>query len=467
MAKSKRRSKPIDREARERLKDKQRTPEDSKGQNKGFSFELDQWQKEVLETKGKQNLAIRAGRQVGKSTVIAALVGEHAANNKNKSIMVISATERQAYLLFSKIVYYLLDNYRSWIKRGKDRPTKTEIKLNNGSVIRCLPTGLDGLGIRGYTVNLLIADEAAFIPLAVWPAVTPMLATTGGKLILLSTPFGSQGYFYDCWHDDDFKTWHINAEHIAESRAEPQRTFMRDHQEKEKGRLSRLQYAQEYLGEFVDDFRRIFSDELIKRCCVLKRESADRAEYYLGVDVARMGEDASTFQIVKKIDRDTFRHVESIMTQKKYTTETFDKIVELNRAYNFRKIGIDAGSGSLGVGILDFLLREPQVKQKIIALNNLSRNLDHLGERKRTLLKEDMYFNLLALMEKSKIKLLDDDDLIHSLRAIQYEYAITPGKKSVVRIFAARHKYTDLVEGLIRAAYLANAKHLNAFIDWI
>ena len=110
---------------------------------------LDEWQKEVLKTKG--NIALRSGRQVGKSTVISIKAGEYAVNNPNSSIMVISATERQAYLLFSKVLAYIHDNFRKEIKAGKDRPTKSEIRLKNGSIIRCLPTGLDCLGIPGFT----------------------------------------------------------------------------------------------------------------------------------------------------------------------------------------------------------------------------------------------------------------------------------------------------------------------------
>lgn len=468
MAKSKRRIRENDSKARKRLGNKQRDPKPGKEENKrDLTFKLDAWQEEVIKTKCEQNLAIRAGRQVGKSTIISMLAGDYAANNKGKSIMIISATERQAYLLFSKVLLYLDNNYRSWIKKGKDRPTKTEIKLNNKSVIRCLPTGLDGLGIRGYTTDLLIADEAAFIPESVWPAVIPMLATTGGKIILLSTPFGDKGFFYETYtKDDSFKTWHINAEEVAKKRQEPQRTFMLDHQEKQKAKMTRLQYAQEYLGEFVSELQRLFNDDIIKSACILRRQELinRRNRHFLGVDIARMGEDAGTYEIIERTNNSKMYHVENIVTRKKYTTETFDKIVSLNKIWNFKQIGIDAGSGSLGVGILDFLLREPGIKRKVIALNNLSRSLDHTGERRRQLLKEDMYMNLLALLEKDILKLLNDDSVIASLRSVQYEYLITPGKKTTIRIFG---NDTHIAEGLIRAAWLANSKQLNTFITYI
>lgn len=443
--------------------------------SKAESITLDKWQKEVIDEVeiNKFNLAIRAGRQVGKSTVISIAAGRYAVNNVKSSIMIISATERQAYLLFLKVLNYLHDNYRKYIKMGKDRPTKTQINLTNGSTIRCLPTGQDGLGIRGYTVNLLIADEAAFVNKDVWQAVIPMLATTGGRIILLSTPMGKSGYFYDRFKDEAFKTWHINAEDVADSRLEPQKTFMKHHQEESKRTMSILQYMQEYCGEFVDEMRQVFPLELIKKCCILKRRKSiikntyTPKDYYLGVDIARMGADNSSFQILDRMSKIRIEQVESKLTSKTLTTDTHDMILYLNEQYNFKKIGIDAGAGSLGVGVLDFLLREQGVRNKIVCLNNLHRELDRYGERKRTLLKFDMYINLKAMMEMGIIKLLDDEEVINSLRAIQFEYSSRESKKATINIFASRHQDTDLVEGLMRAAWLANQKTINTRISYI
>ena len=451
--------------------------EAGKQQNKReIQFQLDPWQEEVIEC--QDNIALRAGRQVGKSTAIAVKASNYATSNPKQSIMIISATERQAFLLFSKVLGYLFDNYKSWIKgmqideEGRtidwqDRPTKSEIKLTNGSIIRCLPTGLDGLGIRGYTVNLLIADEAAFIPEAVWAAVTPMLSTTGGKIILLSTPKGSSGYFFDCYHNDQFKTWHINAEDIAETRKDPQKTWMKEYYRAEKDRLTKNQYAQEYLAAWISDFHRIYPDNVIKGCAILGKGSPGRyKDTFLGVDVARMGDDFSAFSVIGRKEDGMLHQIDHIMTQKTLTTDTFDRIMQLNRRYNFKGIGIDMGSGSLGVGLGDFLFREPTIRRKIVALDNKKIMKDYWEESKSKLLNEHMYFGLLALMEKRKILLLNDDDVIHSLRSIQYEYLSEEGKTRM-KIFASHHRDTDSTEALMRAAWLANQKQLNTFIDWI
>jgi hypothetical protein len=411
----------------------------------------DDWQEKVLQAEG--DLHIRAGRQVGKSTVVSLKASEYAVNNRNKTVMVIAFTERQAYLLFEKILAYLTLKYPKKIKQGKDRPTKHIIQMMNGTKIHCLPTGMTGFGIMGYSIDLLIADEAAFIPDEVYRSVIPSLAVTKGTIWLLSTPKGSEGYFYDASKDENYTKFHVSSEDC------PRRDdgFL----ERERKRLTAAEYAQWYLGEFVTAFNRVFSDELIKKTCVLKRRQNIIPErtYYLGVDLARMGGDAITFEVLDKINRDTLEQVESIVDTKKLTTWTTDMIVRLQNRWNFKRIGIDAGAGTLGVAILDYLLREDATKSRIIALNNRQISLDRDDRSKQRLLKEDMYHNLLALMEQKRIKLLDDDEIMLSLASAQYEQILDSNSRTKVHITGSD---THIVEGLIRAAWLATEdKSLN------
>lgn len=407
-------------------------------------MKLDPWQKEVLATKG--NICIRTGRQVGKSTVVSVKAAEYAAKNKNKTILVIASVERQASLLFEKIMDVLFTKYKSYIKTGKDKPTKHKVHLTNGSVIHCLPTGLSGHGIRGYTVDLLIADEAAFIPEDVWTAVTPMLAVTKGTIILLSTPFGRGGYFYRCFQDKRFTPFHVSSEECPRA----DEAFL----ESERERMTKLQYAQEYLGEFIDELRQFFPNDVIKKCMVLERglTSPSFGHNYLGVDVARMGEDDSVF--VSLVERQgKLIQVGQEVTSKTLLTDTTSRIKHLDKVHNYRKIYID--DGGMGVGVFDPLLEDPQTKRKVVAINNATRGIDRTGKRK-TLLKEDLYSNLLHLMETDKIKLYNYDETLRSLRSVQAEYV--NGK---LKIFG---NYTHIAEALIRAAWCMKDKTLNIWI---
>jgi len=220
-------------------------------------MKFDKWQSEVLKAKG--NLCIRSGRQTGKSTIIAELVDDYACNNKEKVVMVIASTERQAYLLFEKIYENIRKKHFSLLKKGKKYQTKSKLELKNKTRILCLPCGLDARGIRGYTVDLLIADEAAFIPRPVFDALTPSISTRikeGARIILLSTPFGRENYFFDCFGNDTFTKFHVSSEeNIRQDK---------DFLDAEKKRMSKISYAQEYLGEFADSQMQFFKDSLIK-----------------------------------------------------------------------------------------------------------------------------------------------------------------------------------------------------------
>lgn len=444
--------------------DTDRAPKSSRAEVKGTGLELDKWQNEVLDTKG--NIILRAGRQVGKSTVIAVKTGEFAANNRMKSIMVLSATERQAYLLFSKIVAYIFDNYLEYVKKPHSRNvTKTQIVLKNGSIIRCLPTGLEGLGIRGYTVDLLIVDEAAYIPEGVWSAIIPMLATTGGDVILLSTPKGRDNHFYNIWHDEenDYTKFHVSALDVAQTRKEPQRSDMLKHQGDKQREMSKREFMQEYLGEFVEDLLQFFPDKDVLSAMMGKKRPniLHPRNYYLGVDVARMGEDASTFEVLDRLG-DNLIQVENQVTTKTLLTDTAHQIFALDDRYNFQRIYVD--DEGIGIGVFDMLITNDSTKRKTIALRNSKKIIDYKEGTKTHMLKEDLYFNMLRLLEQGKITLLDDPEIFQSFKSVQYEYTSDKRGKPFLKIFGNN---THIVEGLIRAAWCVKEKNIKVWVDYI
>lgn len=407
-------------------------------------MQLDKWQKDVLDTKG--NICIRTGRQVGKSTVVSIKAADYAAKNSKKTILVIASVERQAQLLFEKIMDRLFRKFPKMIKKGKERPTKSKVYLTNGSVIHCLPTGLSGHGIRGYTVDLLIADEAAFIPEEVWTAVTPMLAVTKGNIILLSTPFGKGGYFYRCFKDDRYTSFHVSSEDCPRK----DEVFL----ESERQRMTKLQYAQEYLGEFIDELRQFFPTHVIKSCMNAQRTQPTSGHNFLGVDIARMGMDESVFVSTNRRKlKNKLIMFDMEITEKTLLTDTVRTVKKLDKLYNYKRIYID--DGGMGVGVFDPLLEDNQTKRKVVAINNSTRSIDNDTQRKK-LLKEDLYNNLLYLMETKQILLLQDPEILMSLKSVQAEYV-----NNRLKIFG---NYTHIAEALIRAAWCMKDKSLNIWI---
>ena len=421
------------------------------------SLELDPWQKDILATKG--NIILCSGRQCGKSTIISRKASEYAVNHPKKVVMVVAAVERQAYLLFEKIIAYTADNHKRMIKTGKDKPTKSKLQLKNGSVIYCLPTGMSGYGIRGFSIDQLYVDEAAFVNEEVFTAITPGLVTTGGEIILLSTPYGREGYFFRCFNDDNFTTFQISTEAVAKQRPKLMGERMLKFLESERKRMTQKQYEQEYLGLFVHELSQYFPDELIKKCMSLERKPRIHgSKMYIGVDLARLGDDESVFAVVEKVGEE-LHHIENIITRKTLLTMSARLILKLDRQYDFKEIYVD--EGGIGVGCIDILLEDEQTRRKVKAINNLRRAFDHDPKRMKKLMKEDLYNNLLRLMEQDKIKLLSDPEIFQSLKSVQYEYSGGISEEKKLKIFG---HYTHCAEALIRAAWCMKDKSLNIYI---
>ncbi|MCR4342700.1 MAG: hypothetical protein NUV40_02200, partial [Patescibacteria group bacterium] len=286
-----------------------------------------------------------------------------------------------------------------------------------------------------------------FIPDEVWSAVTPMLAVTKGEIILLSTPFGKGGYFYRCFSDPTFTSFHVSSEDCPR--------ISKEFLDQERKRMSNLEYAQEYLGEFVDELRQFFPNEVIKKCMNIKRLGCNKFltdKKYLGVDIARMGGDETVLVSMALINKKMFM-VDLEVTKNQLLTDTTRQILHADRIYNYKKIYID--DGGLGVGVFDPLLEHSQTKKKVVPINNSSRALDR-EDRKKKLLKEDLYNNLLNLMEQGRCFFFDEEDIFHSLRSIQAEYV---GDR--LRLFG---NYSHITEAIIRSAWGIKDKSLNIFI---
>jgi hypothetical protein len=81
--------------------------------------------------------------------------------------------------------------------------TSDTLALENGITIAAYPCRPPA--VRGLRARVVVVDELAFFistdgrptDTEMLRAVRPCLATTGGKLIILSSPYGSTGALYD------------------------------------------------------------------------------------------------------------------------------------------------------------------------------------------------------------------------------------------------------------------------------
>jgi hypothetical protein len=212
----------------------------------------DPWQDTVLRSKDPR-ICLNCCRQAGKSSVVA-VKALHAALYQPKSlILLLSPTLRQSGELARKV----FDAYES---SGRIVPpeaeTKLALELSNGSRILALPGGDEG-GLRGFSkVRALVIDEASRVPDSLWVAVRPMIAVSGGSIMLLSTPFGKRGFFFRVWSQS--QRW-LKIQVTAEQCPRLTRDFMAE----EMVELGPRWYAQEYGCQFVEAVGQVFSDDAI------------------------------------------------------------------------------------------------------------------------------------------------------------------------------------------------------------
>src|SRR5829696_897143 len=154
----------------------------------------DGWQEDLLRSSADRVL-LNCCRQSGKSTMTAIIALHCALYHPGSLILCLAPALRQSQELFAKVLGFYRDLDRP-IPAQAER--KLSLELANDSRIVTLP-GTDKT-IRGFSgAALLIVDEASRVADELYFAVRPMLAVSGGALMMLSTPYGKRGAFFDEW----------------------------------------------------------------------------------------------------------------------------------------------------------------------------------------------------------------------------------------------------------------------------
>lgn len=138
-------------------------------------------------------------RQAGVSTVTAAWISKllQVAKPDNPHKVLIIANKRDTAIEMSNKIKDFLRQWPDWLNIGfdPDKNSESRYRLLNGCEVKAVATSKDAL--RGFTPTMLIFDEAAFIEAGddFWAACMASLST-GGKVILISTPNGHDPIYY-------------------------------------------------------------------------------------------------------------------------------------------------------------------------------------------------------------------------------------------------------------------------------
>jgi len=343
------------------------------------------------------------GRQCGKTTTVAVKAIHNAYTNPNTTALVASPSLRQSTIMLDRIQELIQNNFI--LQQGVAKKIRTEIHLHNGSLIVALPCSENLL--RGYTADVIICDEAAFMPeQTITQVMFPMLSATNGSAIFLSTPWGKNHFFYKAYTNPDYSV------HTAKSTECPLITT--EFLQEQKRLLPDEIYRSEYLAEFTETATSFFPQDLIRACVdptleqVTDPQHAPTAAYYAGIDLGKLN-DHSVIAVISH-DGNLLKliHLHEFPLSTPYS-HVIGYIANANKRMQFEKLLID----QTGVG-------EP-IQEEL--RNQDLQNIEGITFTTQT--KEALLTNLKLTMEQNRLKLPYNRCLIEQINQQQYEYTKT------------------------------------------
>jgi len=398
-----------------------------------------EYQKRFLDSDSDRKVFV-AGRQVGKSRTASWMALHHAVTHPGSLVLVTADALRQSSELFSQLQSEINNSGLADEQWGIERSTQTEIEFEHDSRIKVVPTGRNGNKIRGFTADLIIIDEAAFVEDSIFKEVIePMTLVSKGTIVLSSTPYGASGYFYDKAQESELSDspW----EKVQVSSYNNPKIDEDDIEELKKGK-TRNQIKQEILGEFVPTGDQFFTNPLIKSCLnddvkrgvtqyateSQQQEVDPNARLYLGADLGAEGTDQTILSMI-----DEYGNIFSVEKHDFGVYEARKRIQQLDNHYNFEQINIDRG----GVGEGPVAELRNKIGNKVNAV--------YLSTQK----KQSVYQTMKAEMEAGNVHLPADEDIRLQLEKLGYKKT----KSGNLSIHAKSGFHDDIPDSLALAVW--------------
>lgn len=219
------------------------------------------------------------GRQSGKS-----FLGRYVALRRSiefgHRVMWVAPTNKNAREHWTALKETVVNSgipYKHIREQGK------EIIFHGGGFIR-VRSALEGDGLRGGTMDLIILDEAAFYQngkYIYFSVILPMITASGGQILFTTTPNG-RNYVYDLFKagEDDADSMHISW-HMKSSDSPYQDKAML---KAIKRTMPHMQWREEFEAEFLSDSGGVFAGVDAASVVPMQTEPQENGRYSVGID---------------------------------------------------------------------------------------------------------------------------------------------------------------------------------------
>lgn|GEM_PF-241213 len=225
---------------------------------------------------------LSCGRRWGKTDAAAALAAHAFLRPGTPRVLLLAPTLVQASWLFDRAIEFIT------AVGGPDpppRPRRTpHPRLDWRGATLQARSGHVANRLRGDGADLIIVDEAAFLPeTLVTEVALPMLASTNGRLVLLSSPNGTN-WFWRLFRRGQTEPGAVQS-YRAPSWEAPH--VSREFLTLQQSLISDRAFRTEYGAEFLDAATSVFRPEVIEACLVPEVSPSSGAPIAIGIDWAR------------------------------------------------------------------------------------------------------------------------------------------------------------------------------------
>lgn len=267
-----------------------------------FNIDLTPKQQEaynlLMQPKTKR-LTCAWSRQSGKSTFAQIMCIIYLISTRNAFVGYITPTFSLSRKVFRELLS-LLEN-TGYVEHANS--STLTIKSITGSIIQFFSQEAYR-SIRGHTISgLLVIDEAAYMQdilpngESFWGnVVQPITKTKKPKILVISTPCGRSGFFFDFFNQGNYH----DCYKILKATIYEDPNTSKEEIEQIKNDISPIAFKQEYECEFLADALTVFNGY---EHCFKNYNFLDGQPVWVGIDLSSIGEDNT---VITLINRDYF-----------------------------------------------------------------------------------------------------------------------------------------------------------------
>ncbi len=369
-------------------------------------------EEKIMRSKARR-ICIAAGRRWGKTTMLSIFSVWFALTQikEKESIIIFTPSWEQCEIIMDSI-RDIISCINPFIKKSiRIQSKKYEIKIN-GRVIITKSATRTSRSIRGHgaKIKLLIRDEDAFIPDIMMKAIRPIRLSNSAKEIVASSTAG-HNHFYKDWHSKVYESYRVTTY--------DNKLLDKKEIDEEKELLTKSEFDQEYMAEFMDDRFAVFPQNIIDEATEFGKKftdyPSDEIEYVMGVDLGRRRD--ATVVVVGHAELNHI-HIDLVkeivyLQDGRFWSNALREIEDIAKKFHVTKIHIDQ------TGIGD---KPTEDLRNSIADHNLLtevKGVDFTTRIKNS--KTGLINSLLLKFERKEIHFPFCEKLIRQLKNIRFE----------------------------------------------